>query len=154
MINIPKIEVIRQLDRKLSAVFKVKNRQIPSRGWIHALRKALNISLVQMGTKLKTSPQAVKGLEDREAQGTITIQSLRDAAQAMDMELVYYMVPKEGNFEDLIRQKAREIARQILLRTQNTMELEDQGTSQAQLEEALEAKTMDILREMPRYLWD
>ena len=52
------------------------------------------MSLRQLRNRLHISPQSVKEIEDREVSGTITLNSLRDTANAMDMKLVYGFVSK------------------------------------------------------------
>lgn len=68
-------------------------------------------------------------MEQREKEGSISLKSLRESAWALDMELVYGFVPKDGSLDALIDCKARELAAQIVSRTSTTMNLEDQGNS-------------------------
>lgn len=98
--------------------------------------------------------QGVKDIERREKEGSITIKSLKDAAQALDMEFVYGFVPKDGELEKLIERKARELATQIVLRTSNTMKLEDQENTKTRIEQAIQERTAEIANDMPRILWD
>ena len=93
-------------------------------------------------------------MEQREKDGSISLKSLRETARALDMELVYGFVPKDGSLDALIDRKARELARQIVSRTSNTMNLEDQGNSDARLSKAIEERTAMLKYEMPKLLWD
>jgi hypothetical protein len=47
-----------------------------------------------------------------------------------------------------------EIAKEIVLRTSNTMQLEDQENSKERIEKSIKNKTEEIKTEMPKYLWD
>ena len=86
--------------------------------------------------------------------GSITIKALREVANALDMQLVYGFVPKDGSLDALVDRKARELAKQIVLRTSNTMKLEDQENSQERIGKAIEERATAIRSEMPKALWD
>jgi hypothetical protein len=47
----------------------------------------------------------------------------------LDMQLVYGFVPNDGSLDALIEKRAKELATQIVMRTANTMKLEDQANS-------------------------
>ncbi|MDB5231545.1 MAG: Helix-turn-helix domain protein [Chitinophagaceae bacterium] len=146
--------LLQQADRKLEAFRQAAFVEIPANGWIHTIRQALNISLGQMGRKLKMTAQGIKALETREKNAAITLQSLHEIAEAMDLKLVYAIVPKEGTLEDMINQKAHEKAIEIVNRTSVSMQLENQGNSSARLRQAVEEKQRELQNEMPKFLWD
>lgn len=126
----------------------------PPTGWVKAIRLALGMSLQQLGQKLSMTKQSAQELETREKEGSITIKSLREAANALDMELVYGFVPKSGSLEKYIDQKARLLAKKIVLGTSNTMKLEDQEVSKERLRKAYEDRIFQIKQELPKALWD
>ena len=88
--------LLQQADKKLNHFKHLKSTVIPPKGWINTFRIALKMSLRQLGNRLRISPQSVKEIEVREANGTITLNSLRDVANAMDLKLVYGFVSKKG----------------------------------------------------------
>lgn len=98
--------------------------------------------------------QSVREMELREKEGTITLKRLREAADALEMELVYGLVPKDGSIEKLIDRKARELAMQIVSRTSTTMKLESQENTKKRLKKAIEERTETIKNELPKMLWD
>lgn len=112
------------------------------------------MSMQQLGTKLSMTKQSVQDIERREQEGAITLKSLREAASAMDMDLVYGLVPRDGSLDQLIDRKARELATKIVTRTSNTMKLEDQENSKTRLKNAVEERALSIKNEMPKILWD
>ena len=93
-------------------------------------------------------------MEKREKEGSITIKSLREIARAMDMQLVYGFVPNDGSLDALIEKRATELATQIVMRTANTMKLEDQANSKKRIETAIRERAEAIKNEMPKILWD
>ena len=146
--------VIAQLDKKLRGFSSVQQEIPPTEGWIKTIRTTLNMSLRQLGDRLSITPQSVKDIEKREKQGTITLNTLKDAAKALDMQLVYGFVPLDGSLEKMIERKAYEMATRIVKRTSMTMKLEDQENSQERIQQAIKEMAEDIRREMPKKLWD
>lgn len=146
--------LIEQLDQKLEAFSKTKEIIIPERGWINTIRTTFNMTMAQLGSKLKITRQGVKRIEESEANGTITINSLKDVANAMDLKLVYALIPKEGSIENLINLKAEKLARKIVLRTNQNMKLENQGISEDKIDASIIDLANEIKREMRKSLWD
>ena len=145
---------IQQLDGKMRQIAHLQNIAVPATGWIMAVRLALGISARQLGNKLSITRQGVHDRESREIDGSITIKSLREVAKSLDMILVYGFVPEDGTLDALIEKKARELARQIVMRTSNTMKLEAQENTPERIEHAIEEQIDAIKREMPKTLWD
>lgn len=132
----------------------IQQTAVPPSGWIRTIRNALGMSLQQLGKKLSITRQSVQEMEQREQDETITLKSLKEVAKAMDMQLVYAFVPVDGTLEDLIERKATALARQIVMRTSNSMKLEDQQNSTERLEKAIQERANAIKNEMPKILWD
>ena len=145
---------LEQLDRKIKGFNKAVKVTPPPTGWLKAIRLSLGMSLQQVADKLAITKQSVQEIETREKEGGITIKSLKEAANAMDMQLVYALVPKDGSLDALIERKAREMAVSIVSRTSNNMKLEDQENSKERLKKAIEERTAIIKNEMPKNLWD
>jgi predicted DNA-binding mobile mystery protein A len=146
--------MLSQVDKKLEKLHALKEVSVPPRGWLHTLRTALHMSLRQLSAKASIMPQSLKDMENREVLGTITLNTLRDVANAMDMQLVYGFVSKHESLEQMIENRAKELATEIVMRTNNTMALEDQQNSKERIEKAIEQKTNEIKSEIPKYLWD
>jgi predicted DNA-binding mobile mystery protein A len=145
---------IQQLNSKMQSFTSLHQVAPPPTGWLKAVRTALGMSLQQLSNRLSMTKQSVREMEQREKDGSITIKSLREAAKALDMQLVYGFVPVDGSLEALIDRKARELAMQIVLRTSNSMKLEDQENSKQRIEKAIEERAALIKNEMPKALWD
>ncbi|MBS1487306.1 MAG: mobile mystery protein A [Bacteroidetes bacterium] len=145
---------LQQLNSKMLGFTSLKQVAIPPTGWIKAIRTAIGMSMQQLGNKLKISKQAVLNIEKREKDGSITIKSLREIARATDMQLVYGFVPNDGSLDALIEKRATELATQIVMRTANTMKLEDQANSKKRIETAIKERAAEIKNEMPKTLWD
>lgn len=146
--------VLRQLDKKLSVFAPLKTLSVAPDGWIKLMRTTLNMSLRQLGNRLNIAASSLSDIEKREKEGSVTLKTLRDAANALDMQFVYAFVPKDESLEKMIERKAHAMATRIVKRTSLTMKLEDQENSKERLQEAIDELTDQLLREMPRSLWD
>ena len=146
--------LLEQLDTKIKSFSSAALITPPPTGWIKAVRISFGMTLKQLANKLSITKQSVQDLEKREKEGAITLKTLKDVANALDMKLVYGFVPKDGTLDNLLDRKARELAVSIVSKTSNTMKLEDQGNSQKRLKKAIEDRTTIIKNEMPKMLWD
>ncbi len=63
--------------------------------WIRSVRESLFLSAVSLSQKMDLKRTGFQCIEKSEAVGTISLNSLRKAAEAMDCELVYAIIPKD-----------------------------------------------------------
>jgi predicted DNA-binding mobile mystery protein A len=145
---------IQQLNSKMLAFKSLQQITPPPTGWIKAVRNAIGMSLLQLGKRLSITKQSVQEIEGREKDGSITIKGLREVANALDMQLIYGFVPKDESLEMMIERKAKELATKIVMRTSNTMKLEDQENTKQRIEKAIQERAFAIKTEMPKTLWD
>ena len=145
---------IEQLDRKIKAFNGTEKIIVPDRGWINSIRTSLNMTLEQLGSKLNITRQGAKKIEESESSGTISLKSLKEVAEVLNLRLVYILIPKDGSLEKLIDSKAEELAKKIVLRTSQNMKLENQGNTDQQIKRAIHDLTNELKREMDKSLWD
>lgn len=143
-----------QLESRIKRFSHARKLPNPPTGWVRAVRLALGMSLQQLANKLLITKQSAREIEMREKKGSITLRSLRETARALDMELVYGFVPKDGSLEKYIDNKARALAEKIVFRTSNSMRLEDQENTEQRLKRAVEERIVIIKNELPKALWD
>jgi len=104
----------------------------PARGWLRAVRSVLGLSQQDVAKKISTTRQSYAGLEAAEQRGAISLNSLQRAAEAMDCELVYFLVPREG-----VARTYRELAQRYdpafkhLQATEHSMALENQAVGES-----------------------
>ena len=154
MNNIKRKLIREQLDRKLMKLKGLGDITVPPTGWIYAARTALNISLKQLGNRLGLTPQGIKEIEIREKKGSITLKNLSDIANALNLKLVYALIPNDGSLQELLERAAYDEAKKIVMRTSTTMKLENQENTEERLQKAIQDKAEEIIREIPKYLWD
>lgn len=146
--------VLRQVSANLVAFQEAGKAPPPAEGWIRTIRKAINMTLGQLARRIGRTTPSVSDFEKREREGTITLQSIRQIAEAMDMKFVYAIIPKEGSLEDFVQRAAQKKADEIITRTNNTMGLEDQQNNPERLMEARKEKTWELMNEIPKFLWE
>jgi predicted DNA-binding mobile mystery protein A len=140
-----------QLDRKLKPLHLLRKLEAPAGGWIRAIRTSLGLTGVAYARRLGVTSASVADMERSEASGTITLNSLRKAAAAMDCDLVYAIVPR-ATLEDILKQHASEKARTLLGRVGHSMLLEAQAVEPSQARQQVEALVNNLL-ENPKALW-
>jgi predicted DNA-binding mobile mystery protein A len=141
----------KQLDEKLKQLQQLIKNPAPKCGWLRAIRSSLGLPAVLLARKIGVKPASLSELEHSEANGTITLNSLRKVAVAMDCELVYAIVPRTS-LDDILKRKAGEKARSILGRVGHSMKLEDQGVDARQVHEQVQSLTKTLL-ENPKAIW-
>jgi predicted DNA-binding mobile mystery protein A len=142
----------KQMDASLATLTPLRHVPQPARGWIREIRTTLGLTTAQLASRLSLSQAGVSKLERREADGGVTLNSLRAAADALECDLVYALVPRAGSLSAVMEKRAREIATAAVSRVSHTMRLEDQATSVAAIQEQIEELARDLL-DTPRALW-
>lgn len=141
------------LDSKIASLPPLQKMQRPHKGWIKAVKEALGMSSKQLAARLGVSAPRITALEKSEVEETVTLASLRRAAEALDCAFVYSFVPK-GSFEEVLQTRARRIAADIIGKVDHTMRLEAQNLQSDKLNEEIENLAAQILREQHKIIWD
>lgn len=102
----------------------------PARGWLRAVREAMGITQGEVAAKVGVKRQSYAQFETAEERGSISLSSMRRAAEAMDCELVYFVIPRAavaGTFTDLA--KVHDPMAGHLRATEHSMTLKGEGVS-------------------------
>ena len=123
-------DIVRQgLDKRLQQLQKAKESAIrPTRGWLRAVREAIGAKQDIVAKRMGVKRQSYARLEATEARGSISLSSLQKAADAMDCEVIYYLVPKPAvaaNYTELA--KRHDPTLKHLKAAEHSMALEDQA---------------------------
>ena len=135
---------LKQLDRVLKPYRTARKIPRPSKGWIHSIRQALGVSSGELARRLGTSRQLPLQLEKGEVKDRITLKSLRAVANALDCDLVYALVPRARNMQELIENRARAEAKERVLGVEHSMALENQAVGK--IDEAIEVETQRLMK--------
>ena len=146
---------LNQLQKKMSQIASLESAiAVPQAGWLYAIRKALGMSLRHLAMRLNMSPQGIAQLEERERDETISLGKLREAGNAMGMKLVYGFIPFNESIEEMVLNRARQIATEIVHQSAHTMELENQGVSNSRIDEAINDIIRELTENKPGKIWD
>lgn len=132
----------------------LRTARAPGQRWVSTIRRALGMSSTQLAARMQISRQSVEALEAREVAGTATVDALRRAADALDCDLVYALIPRQGSLEAVVTAQARRLAERLVGRAVHTMALEAQTVAVSETEQQIAVLTRRLLAEWPRGLWD
>lgn len=142
----------RQLDLALNRWRSADLPPRPPSGWVKAIREGLGMTATHIAQRLGVSTSTVTRLETSEADDTISLATLRRAAEAMGCELQYALVPRQSLSETL-EARAAELARSRMAAISHTMALEAQSTSRDTVEVQTRELAESLLKGPRRALW-
>ncbi|MCB2413952.1 mobile mystery protein A [Demequina sp. TTPB684] len=122
----------------------------PQSGWIRAVRDALGMSTRDMAARLGVTSMAVSKLEASERAGTIGLDTLTRAADALGCDVVYALVPRVP-LEQQVHRQAEVVARAELGPVATTMALEDQSVDAQATQSLVEDRIAQLIDS--RSLW-
>lgn len=152
---LPKYKLIarQQLDKTLSGYAAVKQNAYPVKGWIRAIREALGMSGKQLASRLNVSQPRIPRLEQDEVSGVVSLNTMRQAAEALDCVFIYAIVPRT-TLEETVRVQARKVAEARSKRVSHSMLLEEQNLSAEEQRASFNSTIEALIREMPKELWE
>jgi len=107
----------------------------------------------QLARRMGVSQPRIVKLESAEAEGSITLESLERAAEALGCRVFYVLMPEKPLGETL-RLRADEIATQRSASVDQTMRLEAQAVTDAKARAAIKKRLAEDLLRHPARLWD
>lgn len=143
----------KHLDERLTPLRASAEFVRPPRGWVRAIRDALGMTTGQLAKRIGVDQSRITKLERGEIEGSVTLKTLRQAAEGLGCTLVYAFVP-DPSLDDLVRARAAEIADRELARVNHTMRLENQALTQRDLSAERQRLIAELLKGNPRRLWD
>lgn len=138
------------LDQRANQFRDIDVTAPPNGGWVRAIREALGMSATQFADRVGVARQSAHQYELNEINGSIRLDTLKRAAEALECQLVYGFVPKTS-FDTVVREQARKIAMAELIRVDQTMLLEDQRVDLQGTEQRLGERIEELIGS--RQLW-
>lgn len=126
-----------------------KMPSMPRGGWVGAIRDSLGMTRQDLARRLGVSHTAIAKLEGSERAGTIQLDTLRRAADALDCDVLVFVVPRQP-LQAQVDQRRLQLFHDEMQRADVQMNLEDQAMSEtlrAHLLQEAEASIPD------RVLW-
>lgn len=143
---------LQQLDVALARWRSVDLPSRPPSGWLKAIREAMGMPATQLAKRLDVVASTVTRLEASEADDTISLATLRRAAEALGCELHYALVPKQS-LAGTLESRATALARQRMAAVSHSMALEAQATSKNTLAKQTRSLAASLLNGSRRELW-
>lgn len=150
---VSRLEKIKKLDDKLEVLKPARKVHRPIKGWIKAIRSTLGMTTAQMAIKVGVSQPRIVHIEQSEPLGDIKISTMQKIANSLEMDFFYGFVPRKS-LEDIVKQRATQIAKERLKRVGHTMALESQDISSKKQEEMLEKIVAELLNDLPKKFWE
>ena len=113
------------------------------------------MSAEQLAHRLALSRSRIIQLEHAEIRDAVTLRSLREAAHALECELVYAIVPRSNSaLESIIKTRAEQIAKETMRKVAHSMSLEAQSINEDILEEQKEELVKYLMEDVRKNIWN
>jgi predicted DNA-binding mobile mystery protein A len=100
--------LIEQLSNRMKGLDRAELREPPAKGWIRSMRVSLSMTTSQLAKRVGVSQPTITEWEQREKDGTITMQTMKRVADAMQCDLVYALVPRKA-IHTILEERAKQI---------------------------------------------
>lgn len=142
--------ITKQVSKRLEELRALKGVTKGINSWIHYVRQGLGMSLTQLAARVGVAQSSISSSMKLEEEGRITINKLKEIANALECDLVYGFVPRKP-LEDIIHDQAVKKTLHLMEETETHMSLEDQKVS-SDKNERLQYLVEE--RIYSKYLWD
>ncbi len=137
----------------VNSVVNFSTPKLPREGWVRSIRTALGMSGAQLANRLGLSRNQVSVLERREIEGKISINQLKNFANALDCELAYVLIPKQ-DVDSTIKEQAELVAKKTLTANYQSMFLEAQSIDPKKQAFLIEQLSQELINSGGRKLWN
>lgn len=142
-----------QLLRKVSVLSSLPaSFAVPPEGWIRTIRKALGMTMSQLSKRLNVQQSRISEIEKAEIHDQLTLKTLKAAAHALECRFEYAFIP-EKSLEDVLKERALQLAKEKVAYIAHHMTLEDQSVSEAEKINQIQYLAEELLK-TPQKLWD
>lgn len=140
----------KQISRRLDGLIELQKQFKGIDSWIDYVRSALGMSVVQLAGRLGLAQSSVSTSIKLEKEGRITVEKLREVANALDCDLVYGFVPRK-KVDEIVHDQAVKKTLQFMNEAETHMSLEDQKVL---LDKNERVKDLVEDRLYSKHLWD
>ena len=142
--------ITKQVSKHLEDMRPIASQTRGITSWIDYVRTGLGMSLVQLAKRVGVTQSTISSSIKMEKEGRITLNKLKEIADAMDCDLVYEFVPRK-KIEDIMYEQAEKKTKSLMDKAETHMSLEDQ---KVELDKNERLKELTIERLYSKYLWD
>lgn len=145
--------ILDQTDRILREAAAAPPPARPRGGWLNAVRAALGVTTRQLASRLGVTHSAVVQAEAAEVSGKISMNQLRQLADALGCDLHYVLLPRTPLAEQ-VDARAEGKARERVASLTHSMALESQRPEGDFLARQVAEVKDELLRGRRSRLWD
>lgn len=142
--------ITKQISRRLEEISAFKVSSLGIKSWSEYIRQGLGMTVSQLAKRLNCAQSTTSQAEKLEKEGRITINKLREMADALNCDLVYAFVPRK-KLEDIIEDQATKKVLETMELAETHMSLEDQKVTIEKEERLAELKEE---KKYSKHLWD
>ena len=142
--------ITKQVSRRLEDLRPFQNQAKGVSSWINYLREGLGMGVAQLAARVGVAQSSISSSIKLEKEGRITINKLKEIADALECDLVYGFVPRQ-KIEDIVHDQAVKKTLALMNETDAHMSLEDQKVN---LDKNERLKDLAEERTYSKYLWD
>jgi predicted DNA-binding mobile mystery protein A len=122
-------------------------------GWLRTIRSALGMTATQLGRRIGVSQNAVSEAERSEAEGRITLNTLRKIAAGLNCEVAYALVPR-AELDIIVYNSANQAAHRLVGDAAQGMALENQATDASAQAAEVGAVRENLIAAGSNKIWD
>lgn len=140
-----------QLDKQFEEIKHVLKFNRPLLGWIKTLRNALGMTSTQLARRMNISQARVSSIEYSEMEGYLTLNTINEAAKALNCRFVYFLIP-EDSLNDIVKTQAIKSVMENHKNVAHSMGLENQSVEKGR--EFIEAEAEALIFEESNKIWE
>lgn len=122
-------------------------------GWLRTIRSALGMTATQLGRRIGVSQNAISEAERAEAEGRITLNTLRKIADGLNCDVAYALVPR-AELDMMVHNNANHAAHRLVGDAAQGMALEDQATDDRARAAEVDAVRESLIAAGSNKIWD
>lgn len=142
-----------QISQKVEKIRGFAQEPMPAGGWLCAIRTALGMTLKQLSRRAGKNYQAIQQIEKGELNGTTTLKTMQDVAQAMNCQFVYALIPNKP-IEEMIDAQATRKTEALMKDVAHTMLLEDQALDESEIKTVIHMVKENLQETHRSSIWD
>ncbi|GHS94281.1 hypothetical protein AGMMS49949_08030 [Alphaproteobacteria bacterium] len=144
---------ILQLDKQLNRVRPITDLTPPLYGWIKTIRSALGMTAQQLAKRMGVTQARASAIERGEMENSLTLKTLKEAATALNCQLVYFLIP-EKSLEDMVTEQSIKFVKNSTKSVVHSMSLEDQSVKNEDSEAFLSMRAEEAFPKNSNKIWD
>ncbi len=112
------------------------------------------MSTYDLARLARLDPSTIRATEGREANGAVTLETLRRLAGQLDCDLAYFLLPRQGTLEETLQARALKVAEALVEPVHHTMSLEAQSLAEDARREQIRELAVEMVHSQSAEIWN